>query len=184
MRNRNIMNLNKMDFIKKYEISLILALFFIVAGVHNYIQPPGSGGDTYGYVETLQVLNGGTPSEDFVPLRILSTYLSMHTISFLTIFTGDMWSAWAFMNMLFFAIGNTLFYLFAKDVFRDSSVALFTTFLVALNYAIIIFGLTYVVDMPSWAFYMASLWAIFRYLNNASKKYFWLIIGLISVGFL
>jgi hypothetical protein len=172
------------NFFKKYEIILVFCLFFIIAGVHNFIHSPGIAGDTYSYLDSIQVVGGNVPAQDFVPIRILTTYLGLEFIVLLQMLFGDLFVAWSFANILFFSIGSTFFYLFTKDVFRNSISALSTTLLVALNYAIIFFGLTYLLDMPGWAFYMASLWAIFKYLNWGSKKYFWLTSLIIGLGFL
>lgn len=142
--------------------------------------PPRVTQDTLTYVESMNVLKGGTAPATFVPNRILTTYGGMRTILFLEPFVGGTKMAWAFMNSMFFLVANFFFYKIFFEVFGKQKTALIGTILVATNYAMVANAMDYVMDIGGWASYAVALYFSLRYIKTDNFRYGWY--GALAIG--
>jgi glycosyltransferase involved in cell wall biosynthesis len=160
-------------------ISILLIIIPLVSIL--VFNPKMDGGDSQTYVEAINFLKNGVSGVDFVPNRIVTTYLGLRSIMFLTSLTGSLYFSWLFINILLFIFGFMFFYKLVSLMFSPK-VSFWSTILLATNYSAINFGPAFLMDMGGWAFYIVSVYFAFKYLSSENKTYFWLSSILISLG--
>lgn len=160
-------------------ISILLIIIPLVSIL--VFNPKMDGGDSQTYVEAINFLKNDVSSIDFVPNRIVTTYLGLRSVMFLTSLTGSLYFSWLFINILLFIFGFMFFYKLVSLLFSPK-VSFWSTILLATNYSAINFGPAFLMDMGGWAFYIVSVYFTFKYLFTENKTYFWLSAILISLG--
>lgn len=161
---------------------LVFVVMIVIVFVTRLALPPHVSSDSTSYLEAMKVLVSGDTPEGFVPNRILTTYLGLETVVWTAgAITGDILWAWYAINSIFFVLGLAAFFFFLRDFFEDDTVAWLGTLLLATNYAVLSFGLNYLMDMGGWAFYLITLWASYRYYLTRRVSYF--VWGALFVGF-
>ncbi|MEI6843437.1 MAG: glycosyltransferase family 39 protein [bacterium] len=90
--------------------------------------------------------------------------------------------SWIFMNMFMYVVAGMFFYSLSKKIFKHSVVSFLITLFLVTNYAIIIFGLNYLMDMGGWMFYIVSLYVTYKYLDSEEEKWLWISAVLIGIG--
>ncbi len=162
----------------KINFTLLICVVLLAISSVLFLKPAIQGdGDTY--FEAMEVLKTGSVPDGFVPNRILTTFLGLETALFFIKFLGSI-NGWLLMNVVFYLLSSVLFYNLLIKIFESEKVALISTILLASNYAMLKFGLNFLMDIGGWAFYVISLLFVFIYLETKTKKYiFWTAI---SVG--
>ena len=172
------------NFFRKdqFRICLFLLLVFLSIFSVYALKPHIDGGDSIEYVQSIQVLRGEQTPNDFTPNRIITSLLGLKVIMFVEGFMGNLAFSWLIMNsILYVAMGMFFYMLLAKILDNRRSAFLGTLFLVT-NYATLVFGLHYLMDMGGWTFYVASLYFSFKYMESKEDKWLYIASVLVSVG--
>lgn len=146
-----------------------------------YFLPPVIEGDTPSYIEAITVLQGGDVLEGFVPNRILTTFGALTAVRALSGVIG-VWSGWILLNLIFYLVLCVTFYLLVFRMFRGRSTALLATLFLASSYSILQFGLTYLMDIGGWAFYVVSIYFTYQYIESKEYKDLLYASALVGVG--
>ncbi|KND46797.1 MAG: hypothetical protein AB201_03360 [Parcubacteria bacterium C7867-006] len=117
---------------------------------------------------------------DFLPNRILTTFGGLASVIFLSKIFRSVTFSWIFINTIFYFLFNFLFYKTVLSIHKSRQVALVSTLFLATNYALISFGLNFLMDMGGWFFYMLSIYLVFKYLETDLRMY--ILSASISVG--
>jgi hypothetical protein len=165
----------------EYRSSLLLILLFLCA-FSIYALHPKIAGDSLLYTGSIQVLQTGIQPAGFMPMMIVSTYLGLRGIMFLDFFTKSIAVSWLLLDSILYVAAGMFFYALVKRIFKDAQVAFFATLFLMTNYAAVTFGLGFLMDMGGWAFYIASLYFSYRYLENEDMSEKWLYISSLMVG--
>lgn len=167
----------------KYKSTFFLLLILISLFSVLTLRPKIAG-DSLLYVDSIEVLKTGVQSADFVPMMILTTYLGLRLIMFINYFTGSLAVSWILLDIILYIITGVFFYSLLKRILNDNKVAFIGSLFFATNYAIITFGLGYLMDMGGWAAYIASVYFSYRYLETTerSNKFIYFSSILIGIG--
>ena len=167
----------------RYRAGLFFLLIFL-AFFSVYALNPTIEGDSLLYVNSIEVLKGNPPVPDFIPMMILSTYLGLKLIMLLNLLTSNIAVSWVLLNGSMFLMMGLFFYALLKRMFNDRQVAFIGTLFLATNYGAVSFGMAYMMDIGGWAFYIASLYFIYRYLESdmGGEKWLYLSAAMIGVG--
>lgn len=156
-------------------VLLVLSVFFIT------MLNPQVAGDSISYVESINVLrHEDSYPDDFRANRIVTTYGALQTLRFFDIFVGDIPVTWLIINAFLYICTGLFFYRLVRDVSEDKKVALLSMILLVTNYAIIRFGLAYMMDIGGWFFYVISIYFSYKYLQEEKNQ--WLVISTLAVA--
>lgn len=164
----------------KYKSGLLILLIFLSIFSIFFLHP-GLSDDSYVYLDSMQVLKTGIEPAGFVPMKILSTYLGLRSIMFLSLFTRDILVSWLVLDSILYIVMGFFFFSLLKRIFREERTALLGTVLLATNYAAISFGLNYLMDIGGWAAYMASIYYAYRYMEAGDESR-WIYVSSAIVG--
>lgn len=171
----NIKN-NFLVFILLVFIFAAIALIAI-AFLNPRLMPEG---DSFSYIEAIKVLDGSPVSEEFVPNRILTSFLNLTGLGLFASLFGGFTLGWLIWNTLLYIIAGLAFFVLVRSVFESDKVALLGTILFATNYGVLFFGLSYVVDMGGWMFFVLSTMLLGLYAQKSEPRY--LALAFIAVG--
>ncbi|MFH0923806.1 MAG: glycosyltransferase family 39 protein [Candidatus Falkowbacteria bacterium] len=151
---------------------LYIAIFLLALVLTSFIiLPPHLFGDSVSYLTSIEVLKTGKVPPDFILNRILTTYAGLQTVIFFSYIFGSALTAWLFMNIVFYIIANLFFYKLLEEFFESRKIAFWGMILLAVNYAMITFGPTYLMDMGGWTSYFITIFLVFRFLKTQKIKY-------------
>jgi 4-amino-4-deoxy-L-arabinose transferase-like glycosyltransferase len=159
----------------------ILLLFIAIFSI-SYLHPKFTEGDTVSYQQSMKVLETGAISPNFVPNRVLTTFLGMETIIFANKIIGNLAISWLLVDTLLYAMAGLFFFLLLQKIFEDKRIALVGMLLLVTNYAMVVFGLNYLLDIGGWAFYCASIFFSFNYLKTRDSKWLWWASAMVGLG--
>ena len=165
----------------KFKISLFFLLIFLSIFSISALQPE-FGGDGLSYIQTIEVMKTGISPVGFIPNRIITTFLGLESIRLIDLLVGDLLVSWLILNCLFYVVMGMFFYSLLLKIFDDSKTAFLGTLFLVTNYAVVALGLSYFMDIGGWAFYMASLYFSFKYLETKESKWLWISSILIGLG--
>ncbi len=165
----------------KYKFILFIFLIFLSIFSIQALAPQIAG-DSLLYVTSIKVLETGVQSAGFVPMMILSTFLGLKLIMFFNFFTGSVAVSWLLLDSIFYVLMGMFFYSLVKRITRDHVVAFIATIFLATNYAAVSFGMAYMMDIGGWAFYVASLYFSYRYLEGDTVENKWAYFSGIAIG--
>ncbi|MEK7062445.1 MAG: glycosyltransferase family 39 protein, partial [Patescibacteria group bacterium] len=114
-------------------------------------------------------LSSGTVSENFTPNRILTTFLGLEAAILFSKILGSI-NGWLVMNILFYFASCILFFNLLLKIYDSQKTALIGTLFLASNYAMLRFGLNFLMDLGGWMFYLTSLFFVWSYLENNKRK--------------
>lgn len=163
----------------QFKISLFfLLIFFSIFSI--YIIHPVIESDSVSYVDAMSVLKTGVVPTGFSPYRIVTTYLGLRGIMLVDLFFGNLNISWLLFNSLLYIAMGMFFYSLLVKLIENRRTAFLGTLFLVTNYAGMIFSFHYLMDVGGWAFYIASIYFSFKYLE--SRKYTWLLIASVLVG--
>ncbi len=163
--------------------TLVLAIFLLfLSSFSLLVITPQIKGDSVTYVEAVNFMQLGEFPDDFIPYRIVTTFGGLWTIITLSQIVGSIFQVWLSMNHMFFATSVFIFYYLVLKIFGDRRTALLCSLFFASNYAILTFGLHYLMDMAGWMFYIASLFFLFNYTEKQNYKHLLLSSVMVGVG--
>lgn len=165
---------------KKLLIVIFVAIVLLFASI--FILVPDVKGDTLTYLETLEFLRTGNAPDGFTPNRIITTFGGLSIVMFFSKIFGSDLVVWFIMNILFYFAFVYFFYKTSKLLFSDDKIALITSLFVVGNYAVLTFGLNYLMDMGGWAFYSASLFFILKYAKFLKSNDLLIASAIVGVG--
>ena len=151
----------------------------VIAMLSITLLPPTLEGDTPSYIEAMSVLRDGQTPSDFVPNRILTTFGGLTAVTALSEMFG-VWGGWILLNLSLYFTLCVAFYYLVLQVFKSYVTALLSTLILAANYSLLQFGLTYLMDIGGWAFYILSLYFSYRYIESGAYKH--LLYASVAVG--
>ncbi len=170
---------------RKWPVLFLLSLMIIV-GLFVLFRGPNMLGDTQSYVDTMTVLGGVDQPVGFVPNRILTTFLGMETIVFFSPLFGDMFTSWFFINTVLYVLASIIFFKLLARIYKSERVAYLGGLCLAGNYAFLIFGENYLMDIGGWAFYIFSLYFLYLYVAETKPKEqaraLWISALLVGIG--
>lgn len=141
-----------------------------------------NGGDSATYKEAVDILLGATPSADFVPNRILTTFLPLKFVAFSNGIFGNVTTGWILMNLLLYFGLVVCFYKILQLLFQSDRVAFVGGLFLAGSYAMISFGLNYLMDIGGWTFYVFSFYFTIRYVFSSRRIDLIYASGLVGIG--
>jgi hypothetical protein len=156
--------------------SLISAIFFIT--VVPEIDPSG---DSPSYIEAMKFLEGSLEPVNFNPYRILTTFLGLNAVLFISKIINGLEPSWLVMNTILYFLSAYVFYKIIYLLWKNENIALVSTLFLIGNYAIINFGLHYYMDIGGWFFYILSLFLLLKYADSYNKKDLYL--SALAIGF-
>ena len=165
----------------KYKILLFFILIFLTIFSVLALNPKIEG-DSLLYVSSIEVLETGIESVEFIPMMILTTILGLKLIMFFDFFFHNIAISWSVVNGLLFVGSGLVFFSLLKRIFEDSKVSFLGTLFLMTNYAPISFGMAYMMDIGGWFFYIASLYFSYRYLEAEEAEDKWLYISAFMIG--
>ncbi len=156
---------------KKDNTLVLLVVAAAVVAIFSllYLDPQVKG-DSISYLDSIKVLETGVADEGFVPNRIITTIGGLGMIIFFSKILGSIVGAWMFMNIIFYFISVMVFYQILKLIFHDTKTSFLGAMFFAGNYAIITFGLHFLMDIGGWTFYLASLFFTLRYAKFSERR--------------
>jgi hypothetical protein len=164
-----------------YKVCIFFILIFVCV-FSIYALKPKIAGDSFLYIDSIEVLKTGIQPPGFVPMMIVSTYLGLRLIMLLNLVTGSIAISWLLLDVVLFITMGLFSYSLFTRIFKDSRVAFLGTLFLITNYAAVSFGLGYLMDMGGWAAYMAALYFTYRYLETQDEKNTWLYTAAAIVG--
>lgn len=139
-------------------ISLVgLSLLFVC------FRGPNILGDTPSYIQAIHVLEGQPIPTDFIPNRLLTTFGGLEVMRLLSVVFGGIYPAWFFINLALYILSAIVFFKLLEHLFDSGPVAYLGALFLAGNYGYFIFGLNYLLDIGGWAFYIFSIYFLYRY---------------------
>lgn len=175
-------NIFPSDYRERRKVFKVLFFLGVLILLNLFILPPKISSDSNTYLKSMRVLETGIVPPDFIPNRIMTTFVDMKILFFLRAFTGNIFVAWMIFNIILFIFGAMVFYFLLKSFFKDSITAFLGTALLVTNYAMLSFGLSYLMDMGGWAFYIACLYASFKYLESKKDRYLLWAAAMVALG--
>lgn len=167
---------------------VFMGIVFVLAAISIFILPHElAGGDGVSYVDAMHVLTGSPISAsdappDFVMHRLLTTFLGLESILLLSLIFGKITTAWLVWCIIFYLLINIVFYKLLFKIFKSSKTAFIGGLFFAANYGIVIFGLTYFMDIGGWFFYCLSIYFLYSYIESTNKKDLYLATVSIAAG--
>ncbi len=165
----------------KYKILLTAVLLFLVV-FSPYALKPQIAGDSLLYVDSISVLKTNIKPPGFEPMMILTTPLGLSGIMFFDLFFKNLAISWLVLDSILYVMMGLFFYSLLVRILRDRQAAFLGTLFLVTNYAAVVFGLGYLMDMGGWAFYMASIYFSYRYLEDGQNKWLYVSSALIGLG--
>jgi len=178
-------------FRRDVRVSFFVLLAFTLVGIASFsiyaLKPVpadryGHEGGDGSYWLSMDLVETGQHSPDFLANRFVTGSAFIFSVVTIEKVVGNREVAWLLLNSLFY-IGLCLcFYALATRVLQDKRVAFLSTLLLALNYATVVFGLSYGADASGWFFYVVALYCSFRYITSKQQAWLWAAAALIGVG--
>ncbi len=167
--------------------SAFVACLIVLATISVFARPHVIDGDAVTYVDAIKVLNGAPLDESigmhtYVIHRIMTTFLGLEIINGLSFVFGSIEVAWLVWATILYLFVNILFYKLLLQMFESARTALVGGLFFAANYAMLIFGLTYFMDIGGWFFYIFSIYFLYRYIQTDNTKDLWVAVLAMSVG--
>lgn len=131
---------------------------------------PQIAGDGLTYLETINFLETGEKPQNFIPNRIMTTFAPISIIIFLSKTFHSETGVWFVMNVIFYSFSALIFYEILRLIFEDKKIAVLGTLFMIGNYAIITFGLNYLMDMGGWMFYLISVYFTLHYAKSEQSR--------------
>lgn len=141
---------------------------------------PVIDGDGPTYVLAIKVLQGVARPLNFVPNRLITTFLGLESIILFSKIFGSFEVGWLILNILFYFLLNITFYKLVQLIFASDRTAFVATLFLATNYAMISFGLDYWLDIGGWLFYVLSLYLTLAYSQTSERKF--LLLSALAIG--
>lgn len=165
---------------EKKMVLIVLFLMLFLASISFGFLKPDLAKDSTIVLDTIDFIDKGTASSYFWPVRLVTSSLYVLSILLFSKIFGSILFSWILLNFIFYVLTGVFFYLILEKVFRDKKTALVGTFFLNANYAMVVFGLTYLVDIGGWFFYILSLYCLLNYTEKREDK--WLLLSAASVG--
>lgn len=126
-------------------------------------------GDTTSYIEAINFLSGALEPSGLIFNRLITTFGGLQFIILLEPILG-LFGAWIFMNSIFYILICFVFYKIILTLFESRKTAILATLFLASNYAMLRFGLAYLMDIGGWAFYLISIYFTLRYIKYIYQR--------------
>lgn len=166
----------------RFKICLFFLLVFLAVISVCIFRPPFIEGDSVSYVQSIQVLKSNIVPVNFVPNRIITTYLGLRSIMLIDLFLNNLQFSWLLLSFIFYLVMGMFFYLLLLRMFEKPIVAFLGTLLLVVNYAAIVFSFHYLMDIEGWALYIVSLYFSYRYLETRNNRWLWISASAVGLG--
>ena len=156
----------------------------ILASISISFLPMGYSDDSEVVLSAVSVLGGAKTGNNYWPLRLMTSPLYSESILIASKVTGSIKVGWRLLNSIFYVLIGLIFYLILEILFKNKRTAFIGTLFLVTNYGIVVSGLSFLVDIGGWFFYLLSLYFLLLYVdgdeNNRQNK--WLLLSSLSVG--
>jgi len=154
----------------------LLAIATLPAGTHPL------RGDSLTYLTAIRVLDGAPAPPGFVPNRLMTAFGSLESIRLSRAIFGNVYAGWIILNCAFY-IGTVLvFGRLLLLLFEDQTVAAIGALFLAGNYAILVFGVHYLVDIGGWLFFSLAMLFLARYAKGYLHRDLVCAFGSVALG--
>ncbi|MCX6719015.1 MAG: glycosyltransferase family 39 protein [Candidatus Taylorbacteria bacterium] len=167
---------------------VFIVLLAIFSSISVFTRQHVVDGDAISYVDAMHVLEGASMDSSLVgqvsiaKYALLTTSLGLEIIIFLSLIFGKITTAWLVWDTIAYLSLNIIFYKLILMIFKRSKTAFVGALFFAANYGLVIFGLTYFMDMGGWLFYGLSIYFLYSYVESSTKRDLYLAALSISVG--
>lgn len=161
-------------------VSMVFLGLLVFAAISVRVLPPKVSSDSASYIVAVTVLDGFPPPNGFVPNRLLTTYGGLQIIRAIAAMGVKPFAGWIFMNIWFFAVGLSAFYLFVRELLGSEREAILGAILLGTSYPAIAFGLNFLMDMGGWAAYLVALYFSYRYFCEGRRMD--ALLGALAIG--
>lgn len=161
------------------KILIALASCLLCVGIATAVLTPhGMNSDGAEYLQAMTVVHTNVVPDNFRANRILS---SSWPVMFLSNFNNSL-PLWIGLNIALFVFAGVMFYLLLLKLFgtHERAPVLIGTGFLVLNYAMIVMGINYLMDVGGWSFYIASLYFSLRYVET--KNLMFVLLASMMVG--
>jgi 4-amino-4-deoxy-L-arabinose transferase-like glycosyltransferase len=165
----------------RFKISLLFLLIFLSIFSIFAFRPEVSG-DSISYVQAIEVIKTGISPDGFIPYRIITTFLGLLSVIAINVLVNNLLASWLILNSLLYIAMGIFFYSLLLKIIDNSRTTFLGTLFLVTNYAAVVFSFHYLMDVGGWAFYVASLYFSFRYLETKENKWLWLSAILVGTG--
>lgn len=163
--------------------TLFVACLVILSSITVFfLTPKEIGGDGLDYVKAIEVIETGNIPANFVPNRILTTFIPLHIVSFFGGMFGSIQISWLVLNIFFYFLLCICFYKILDLLFNNSKVSFLGGLFFASNYGILIFSLNYLMDVGGWFFYVLSLYFLLLYVQKGERHMLLMALGTAGIG--
>lgn len=167
---------------------IFLILLAILSGISIFSRVHVVNGDAINYIDAMHVLMGAPLDSSLVgqiniaKYALLTTSFGLEIIVFLSFIFGKITTAWLVWDTIAYFLVNIIFYKLLLKIFHSSKTAFIGSLFFAANYSLLIFGLTYFMDIGGWLFYCLSIYFLYSYVESSAKRDLYLAALSISVG--
>lgn len=160
-------------------ISVVLLMVFLAGFSINFLRP-GLSDDSQIVLATIDYFDTGAISSYFWPVRLITSSLYVTLILLVSKIFNSVLFSWLLLNSIFYILAGTFFYLILEKIFNNKKTAIIGALFLSANYAIVVSGLSYLVDIGAWFFYILCLYFLSFYVDRHENK--WLLLSAVSVG--
>lgn len=162
-----------------WEASIVIALVF--SSVLVFL-PPQLSPDSHSIWEAKEVLWGEKFVVGFVPNRILTSPLGLFILGLSGKISSNILVSWVVLNGLFFAAASYFLYRFCYEVFGKKKFAILSLILFSTNYAVITFGLGFLMDAGGWAGFFGAIYFAQKYYRTSSLVHLGVASAFVAIG--
>jgi hypothetical protein len=160
----------------------LFALLIFLSVFSIFVFHPEVAGDSVSYVDAIKVIKTGISPAGFVPFRIITTLFGLLSIVAIDVFVNNMLVSWLILNSILFISMGMFFYSLLVKIVGNARTAFLGTLFLVTNYAAVVFSFHYLMDIGGWAFYVASLYFSYLYLESRENKWLFISSALIGIG--
>ncbi len=167
---------------------IFLIMLGIFAGISVFGRQHIVDGDAIGYIDAMHVIKGAPLDASlvgqviFAKQALLTTFFGLEIIIFLSFFFGKLTTAWLVFDAILYFLANAVFYKLLLKIFKSPKTAFIGGLFFAANYSMVIFGLTYFMDVGGWFFYCLSLYFLYAYVDSGMARDLYTSALAIAVG--
>lgn len=156
-------------------LNLIVALYVIKISLWS--------SDSETYLSAMKYLRS-EQTADIPYNRLITTPLMLYASIFFSRFTGSLFNGMFTVNLIFYFLIICVFYKLVLEIYRDETVAFFSSLLFLGNYALYNFGIAYLADLGGWFFFILGSLLALKYFNGHDKKFYYFSALAAGVGVL
>jgi dolichol-phosphate mannosyltransferase len=170
----------------RWRLAFFVSLIILAALSLSYMPHRVAGTDAVSYLDAIHVLNGAplsvTETPAYVISRIMNTFLNLESVNLLSVIFGNLLIAWLVWGTFMYFLINIIFYRLLRLIFGSIPIACLGGLFFASNYALLVSGLSFYMDIGGWTFFILSVYFLYTHVLSRNRQDLWLAALAISVG--